>query len=70
MQPFFAHGIVDVDCVHEAAVIPQQQVANSPFVIVLIDRPRDTLVNLIQQRVTFLALQAYDAVSPIRIKIK
>ena len=70
MQALFAHRVVHIHRMDEAAVIPQQQITDPPFMMVLVFWARDALVNLVQQGVAFRPLPADHTISAIGIEIK
>ena len=58
MQPLLTDRIIDIDRMDETTVVPQQQIADTPLMVVLIFGSRYALVDLVQQVIAFLGRAA------------
>ena len=70
MQPRLTDRIVDIDRMDETTVVPQQQIADTPLMVVLIFGSRYALVDLVQQVIAFHPLPSNDVVRAVCIEIE
>ena len=70
MQPLLTDRIVDIDRMDKTTVVPQQQISDTPLMVVLIFGSRYALADLVQQVIAFHPLPSNDVVRAVCIEIE